>query len=134
MSIQKVGTPSIFPQKQVELNEKNFALYAARNYINPRVLDPEEFEEDLIRFKYLKRLFRRYKEKNELQERLILNHLTVIHNVFNLSAATEMCFFKIDPLLWPALKSFLLYLNLLPLEGYASIPIDLFVIRQLQKL
>ena len=70
--------------KQVELTEKNFVLFAARNYINPRVLDPEEFEEDLTRFKYLKRLFSRYKDKQELQERLILNHLTVIHNVFGI--------------------------------------------------
>ena len=126
--------PSILPPRQVELNEKNFTLYAARNYINPRVLDPEEFEEDLIRFKYLKRLFSRYKEKRELQERLILNHLTVIHNVFGIGAATEMCFFKTDPLMWPALKTFLLYLNLLPLEGYQSIPTDLYVVKQLQKL
>jgi hypothetical protein len=134
MSIKKAGMSALLPPKQMELTEKNFTLFAARNYINPRVLDPEEFEEDLIRFKYLKRLFSRYKEKQELQERLILNHLTVIHNVFRLGAATEMCFFKIDPTLWPALKTFLLYLNLLPLEGYESIPTDLYVARQLQLL
>ena len=134
MSITKPGLPPLLQSRQVELSERNFTLYAARNYINPRVLDPEEFEEDLIRFKYLKRPFSRYKEKSELQERLILNHLTVIHNVFELSAATEMCFFKIEPSLWPALKTFLLYLNLLPLDSYNSIPSDLFVTRQLQKL
>lgn len=134
MSIQKAGLPDILPHKKMELNERNFTLYAARNYINPRVLDPEEFEEDIIRFKYLKRLFKRYKEKHELQERLILNHLTVIHNVFRKGVATEMCFFKTDPAMWPALKTFLLYLNLLPLNEYEMIPADLYVVKQLQIL
>jgi hypothetical protein len=125
----------LLPQpSQVELTEKNFALFAARNYINPRCLDPEEFEEDLTRFKYLKRLFSRYKDKQELQERLILNHLTVIHNVFGIKAATDMCFFKIDQAVWPALKTFLLYLNLLHEDDRVMIPIDLVVVKKLQKL
>lgn len=128
-------TPPIFPKRKVELTEKNFNLFAARNYINPRILDPEEFDEDLIRFKYLKRLFSRYKEKGELQERLILNHLTVIHNVFEISAATEMCFFKTDSALWPELKTFLLFLNLLPTHNdYDCIPINLEIARKLTKL
>jgi len=134
MSIKKVGMAALLPPKQIELTEKNFNLFAARNYINPRVLDPEEFEEDLIRFKYLKRLFNRYKDKQELQERLILNHLTVIHNVFRLESATEMCFFKIESDMWPTLKTFLLYLNLLPLDGYESIPTDLYAVKQLRTL
>lgn len=134
MSIKKSKMLLIPPQKQVELSEKNFALYAARNYINPRCLDAEEFEEDLTRFKYLKRLFSRYKDKQELQERLILNHLTVIHNMFSLQAATEMCFFKTDKAVWPALKTFLLYLNLLREDEYTNIPADIFVVKKLQKL
>lgn len=134
MSIQNPRNPNILIKPKVDLNEKNFVLFAAKNYINPRVLDQEEFEEDLIRFKYLKRLFNRYKEKNELQERLILNHLTVIHNVFSLQAATEMCFFKIDSVMWPALKTFLTYLNLLHPEEYQTIPADLLVVKKLQKL
>lgn len=125
----------LLPQpSQVKLTEKNFALFAAKNYINPRCLDPEEFEEDLTRFKYLKRLFSRYKDKQELQERLILNHLTVIHNVFGIKAATEMCFFKIDQEVWPALKTFLLYLNLLHETDHVMIPTDLVVVKKLQKL
>lgn len=134
MSIQKAGMPTLLIKKQVELTEKNFNLFAARNYINPRILDPEEFEEDLIRFKYLKRLFSRYKDKQELQERLILNHLTVIHNVFSREEATEMCFFKIDEMLWPALKTFLLYLNLIRPDEHAMIPTDLYVTKKLQHL
>jgi hypothetical protein len=128
-------TQTLFPKRKVELTEKNFNLFAAKNYVNPRVLDPAEFEDDLIRFKYLKRLFSRYKEKNELQERLILNHLIVIHNVFEVSAATEMCFFKTDPTLWPELKTFLLFLNLLPpINEYESIPINLEIAQKLQQL
>jgi hypothetical protein len=120
---------------QIELNEKNFALYAAQNYTNRRILDCEEFEEDLMRFKYLKRLFSRYKERGELQERLILNHLITIHNVFVVEAATEMCFMKIDSSLWPTLKTFLIFLNLIPLNNrYESVPIDVFVAKRLQKL
>ena len=125
----------LLPSKnQIELTEKNFTLFAAKNYINPRLLDPEEFDEDLTRFKYLKRLFSRYKDKQELQERLILNHLTVIHNVFSVHAATEMCFFKIDKCVWPALKTFLIYLNLLQEGDYTLIQTDLLVTKKLQKL
>ena len=120
--------------KQGILTEKNFVLFAAKNYSNPRILDVDEFDDDLIRFKYLKRLFSRYKDKGELQERLILNHLIVIHNVFSIEAATEMCFFKIDRVVWPALKTFLLYLNLLHEHEYAMIPSDILVIKKLQKL
>lgn len=128
-------TQTLFPKRKVELNDKNFNLFAAKNYVNPRMLDPIEFKEDLIRFKYLRRLFSRYKEKGELQERLILNHLTVIHNVFEVSAATEMCFFKTDPSLWPELKTFLLFLNLLPpLNEYDGIPINLDIAHKLRKL
>jgi hypothetical protein len=124
-----------FHPKKGELCEKNFNLFAARHYINPRLLDVKEFEEDLTRFKYLKRLFSRYKEKGELQERLILNHLIVIHNVFSIDAATEMCFFKIDHSLWPTLKTFLLFLNLLPPNNeYEMIPIDLSVALKLKNL
>lgn len=124
----------ILENNRIELTEKNFSLFAAKNYINPRCLDPEEFEEDLIRFKYLKRLFSRYKNKGELQERLILNHLTVIHNVFSISAANDMCFFKIEQAMWPALKAFLIYLSVISSDSYQMIPLDMTVIKKLQKL
>ncbi len=117
-----------------ELTEKNFILYAANNYINPRCLDVKEFHEDLHRFKYVKKLFKKYHEKQILQERLILNHLIIIHNMFGLPGATRMCFFKINETYWPALKTFLLYLNYIPDGEYTNIPIDLYIARQLQKL
>ena len=63
-----------------QLDDSNFMLYAAANYDNPQLYDTDEFYDDLKRFKYLKRLFNRYKETGELKERLILNHLIVIYN------------------------------------------------------
>lgn len=123
------------PLKPSYLSEKNFTLYAAKHYVNPRLLDPAEFKDDLNRFKYLKKTFRKYIDKGELQERLILNYLTIIHNVFRLPEATEMCFFKIPSSHWPALKTFLLYLNLLPVDGsYDDIPTDIVVTKALQNL
>jgi hypothetical protein len=125
----------LFKNKSGELTEKNFHLFAARSYINPRVLDVTEFEEDLVRFKYLRRLFNRYKEDQEsLQERLILNHLTIIHNVFEMEAANEMCFHKIDVSQWSTLKTFMIYLNLIPLNYLPNISIDPFAVKRLQAI
>jgi hypothetical protein len=116
------------------LNSGNFNLYAAQNYTNPRILDPDEFYEDLSRFKYLKKLFTKYKSKSELHERLISNHIISIFNVFRFEAAVNMCFFKIDELSWPALKTFLLYHNYITEEEFINIPCDLYVVKKLQNL
>jgi len=95
------------------LTESNFLLYAAANYTNT-VYDTEEFYDDLKRFKYLKRLFSRYLEKGELKERLILNHIITLYNVFHHDAATRMLFFKIGEEHWDILKTFLLFLQNMP--------------------
>jgi len=76
-----------------QLDDTNFMLYAAAHYDNPQCYDTDEFYDDLKRFKYLKRLLNRYKETGELKERLILNHLTVIYNVFGSTPATRLLFF-----------------------------------------
>lgn len=78
-----------------KLDETNFLLYAAKHYDNPQCFDTLEFYEDLARFKYIKRLFNRYEEAGELKERLVLNHLIILYNVFG-TAATRMLFFKLD--------------------------------------
>lgn len=77
------------------INESNFLLFAAKHYDNPQCLEDEEFLDDLKRFKYLKRLFGKYYETGELRERLILNHIIILYNVFG-PAATKMLFFKLD--------------------------------------
>jgi hypothetical protein len=74
----------------------------------------QEFEEDLTRIIYLKRLFRKYKRSGELRDRLILNHLITFYNVFGIDAATRMLFYKMDTDLLPLLKTFLVYLHYLP--------------------
>jgi len=89
------------------LDESNFLLYAAKNYENAQCFDTVEFYEDLKRFKYIKRLFNRYLEEGDLKERLILNHIIVIYNVFEPVAATRLLFFKLkgmENLLLPFLE------------------------------
>ena len=95
-----------------KIDESNFILYAAQSYDNPQCMDETEFFDDLKRFKYLKRLFNKYKENGELKERLVLNHLTILYNLFE-SGATRMLFFKLRNYL-DILIPFLVVLNRLP--------------------
>jgi len=96
-----------------KLDETNALLYAAKHYDNPQCFDTLEFYEDLSRFKYLKRLFKRYEETGELKERLIINHLVVIYNVFGVEAATRLLFLKMDGF-YHYLKPFLEMMGTLP--------------------
>jgi hypothetical protein len=95
------------------LDESNFLLYAAKHYDNPQCFDTIEFYEDLKRFKYIKRLFNRYDEDGDLKERLVLNHIVVLFNLFGVKASTRMLFLKCrgqERILVP----FLIALNNLP--------------------
>ena len=96
-----------------QLDDSNFMLYAAANYDNPQCYDTDEFYDDLKRFKYLKRLLNRYKETGELKERLILNHLTVIYNVFGSTPAIRLLFFKLEGY-YNLLKPFLVLMGQMP--------------------
>ena len=95
-----------------KIDESNFILYAAQSYDNPQCMDETEFFDDLKRFKYLKRLFNKYKENGELKERLVLNHLTILYNLFD-KGATRMLFFKLRNYL-DILIPFLVVLGRLP--------------------
>lgn len=117
-----------------ELTEENFEIFAAKNYNNPQCVDIEEFHEDLARFKYLKRLLRKYIQTGEIQERLVLNHLIIIYNVFGIEAANKMAFYRIEDELWPALKTFLIYLNYLPENDRIEIPVDMKIANILRKI
>jgi len=99
------------------LSDANFLLYAAKHYDNPSCFDTVEFYEDLNKFKYLKRLFSRYEETGELKERLILNHITVLYNLFGIEAATRMLFFKLKEY-HSYLVPFLILLNVCPDKIY----------------
>jgi hypothetical protein len=96
-----------------ELNEDNFVMYAMKCYNTPHCI-MSEFEGDIKRTKYLKRLFRRYKVTKSLKERLILNHIILLNNVFGTEATARILFYKIDERDYDILKSFLSYLNIMP--------------------
>jgi hypothetical protein len=96
-----------------DLNEENFTLYAMKAYDSPNCI-MSEFESDIKRIKYLKRLFRRYKITKSIKERLILNHIILLNNAFGPEATTRMLFYKVDNRDYDILKTFLLYLNLMP--------------------
>ncbi len=95
------------------LNENNFLLYAMHHYDNPQCHSLTEFEEDLKKFLYLKKLLSRYKNNGELRERLILNHIIVLYNIFG-EATTNMLFYKTDESCWDSLVTFLVYLGRMP--------------------
>lgn len=94
------------------LNESNFMLYAAKCYDIKKSSGTDEFYEDLKRFQYLKRLFKRYEEADDLKVRLILNHVVVLYNCFG-PETTNMLFFKLKEY-HSMLKPFVLFLNYLP--------------------
>jgi hypothetical protein len=95
------------------LTSDNFIIYAMKAYDKPNCI-LSEFKEDMKRLNYLKRLFLRYRKYGEIRERLILNHLVVIYNLFGVEAATKILFFKIDSQDHGALKTYLIFLNFMP--------------------
>ena len=116
-----------------ELNDENFVIYAMKNYDNPGCKGVDEFKDDLRKFTYLVRLFKKYKAGGGLRERLILNHIIVIFNLFGVEAASKMLFFKINKRYWPQLKSFLLFLNVMPNDNL-EINSDNNVLESLRKI
>lgn len=121
------------------LNDKTFNLYAAKFYDNPHCYDQTEFDEDLKRFQYLKRLFNKYRETGEIKERLVLNHLIILFNVFPPPACTTMLFMKLNGY-YEILKPFLIFLNMMPEKivldneniHNSSIPLDLNIVKLLR--
>ena len=119
-----------------ELNENNYLLFAIKFYNNPQSLNREDFEDDLKRFKYVKRLLKRYKNTGALKTHLILNHLTVLFNVFD-DATVPLLFYNLESDLWPAIKSFLLFLHRIPeypRSGVHDIEEDDYCLSQLEQI
>ena len=113
-----------------DLNEKNFLLYAMKEYDNPQCVQVEEFYDDLKKVKYIKRLFNQYLNEGVLKERLLLNHIIVFYNVFPVRSATRILFLKIEEEFWPILKTFLVYLSYMseiiePINGRAILSDDI---------
>ena len=97
-----------------KIDESNVLLYAARFYDNPNCYDTVEFYEDLKRVSYIKRLFNKYKETGELKDRLVINHLIVLFNVFG-SFANKILFLKLTDYL-EILIPFLICIDRCPKE------------------
>lgn len=95
------------------LTEDNILLYAAKCYDKPQCIT-SEFDEDFKRIRYVKRILQKYRKTKEIKERLILNHLMVLQNVFGVEASTRMLFYRINSQDYPALKTFLIYTSAMP--------------------
>ena len=125
-----------------DLNDDNFLIYAVKAYDRPNCI-MSEFKDDMKRFNYLKRLFKRYRRFDELRERLVLNHLVVLCNVFGPEIASRMLFFKLTKEDYPALKTYLLFLSVMPekvrsINGQdiqsSEIPVDLKIAEVLRNI
>ena len=115
------------------LTPETIDLFALRHYDN-RGASKEEFEDDLKRFKYLKRLFRKYDTSKEFKSRLIINHVIILSNVFGVDAATTLLFFKIDKQHWSILKTILIFLDYMPEDEMIDLDIDQNVMEELKRI
>ena len=116
------------------ITPENWLMFAMHNYDNPQCEGEEEFQEDIKRLKYLKRLFKKYYETGTLKERFILNHIIVLLNVFGAEAAGVLFLFKIDKEYWSALKTFMLFLNMIPETELKNIELDAHVWKVLDNI
>ena len=108
-------------------------IFAKRHYDSPGA-GKEEFEDDMKRFKYLKRLFRKYDTSKEFKARLIINHIIILANVFGIDAASTLLFFKIDKEHWSLLKTILIFLNYMPENEMVDVQINQDVMIELGKI
>jgi len=125
-----------------ELNDDNFILYCANKYDNIHCHSTEEFLDDLKRIKYIKKTLTKYKTSGLIDERLVLNHLIILNNVFGPEALCRIIFLKMEKYL-ELIKPFLLTLNILPEYVYnikgvhietAAVPMDVGIIDILRKI
>ena len=117
-----------------KLTPDNIMMFAMKHYDNPSCVDKKEFLDDMKRFKYLKRLFRKYDTSKVLKIRLILNHIIMLANVFGVDASSTLLFFKIDKKHWSILKTFLVYLSYMPENDMKNIATDLKVLKELREI
>ena len=110
-----------------DLNDESFLIYAAKHYDRPHILQ-SEFEDDLKRIKYVKRLLRKYRQTGDFKERLVLNHVIILSNVFGVEATVNMLFYRVDQEDYPLLKTLLIFLNYMPTN--LKVTFDKYYIRQ----
>ena len=117
-----------------KITNDNVLLFALKHYDNPQCEGEKEFYDDMKRFKYIKRLFRKYKDSGILKERLLLNHIIVLNNLFGADAASPLLFFKLEQEYWPALKSFLTFLSIMPENDLTHIITDPVIDQKLAEI
>jgi hypothetical protein len=124
------------------LTSENILLYAMKIYDKPNCI-MSEFKDDLKRFNYLKRLFKRYRKFDELRERLVLNHLVVLYNVFGAESLARLLFFKVSKDDYSVVKTYLLFLSCMPevvkgIRGHniisSEIPVDMKIAEVLRNI
>ena len=124
------------------LNNDNWMMYVIKAYDKPNYV-MSEFKEDLKRINYLKRLFKRHRKYGDIKERLVINHLTILYNVFGPEVTSRILFFKMSKDDYCLLKTYLTFLNMMPrkilgVKGTdiydSSIPIDMEVADKLRNL
>ena len=117
-----------------KLTKDNIMMYAIQHYHNPSCEGMSEFNDDMKRFKYVKRLFRKYEETGILKERLLLNHIIVLNNLFGAEASSTLLFFKTEQKHWSVLKGILEFLNIMPENDLQNIPTDNTVKQKLMEI
>ena len=116
------------------ITNDNVMMFAIKHYDNPQCEGEKEFHDDMKRFKYIKRLLRKYKETGVLKERLLLNHVIILKNLFGPEACVTLLLFKIQREHWETLKSFLLFLNILRQDEISEVEENTEVLEILRKL
>jgi hypothetical protein len=96
-----------------KITSDNIVMFAIKHYNNPQCEGEKEFYDDMKRFKYIKRLLRKHYDSGILKERLLLNHIIILNNLFGPEACVTLLLFKVQREYWETLKSFLLFLNIL---------------------
>ena len=109
-------------------------MYAIQHYHNPSCEGMSEFNDDMKRFKYVKRLFRKYEETGILKERLLLNHIIILNNLFGADASSTLLFFKTEQQHWTTLRGFLEFLNIMPENDLIEIASNTTIKQKLMKL
>ena len=109
-------------------------MFAIKHYNNPQCEGEKEFYDDMKRFKYIKRLLRTHNDSGVLKERLLLNHIIILNNLFGPEACVTLLLFKVQREYWGTLKSFLLFLNILRDDELQKIEENIRVLEILRKL
>ena len=119
-----------------ELNEDNYILFAIKHYENPQAVTEDDFYDDLKRFKWIKRLLKKYKINGDMNIHLLINHFLILYNIFG-DAATPLLFFKIDSEYWSFIKTIIIYLGRFseyPKTKLHDIPVDIDCLSYLNNL